>query len=511
VARTAVQTAMQGQEPGREGQVGQASQASQGQQHKRRSAGDARSAALPALDVDALAQRWQQQREALREATDRARAPLALLGYECVDLDAVLFAGSAGRAVLGAGEILAGFDRARCAEPLAVLAGGGRGVLLVPRARAAEREAALREEFAAHSGGQLLRTACVPYERTQEAQCLRWLALALADAADAGPLPGVSAGATLARCALCAGPLAAQDAGECARCAAAQRAGASLATAVPGSLAELAEGGRVVVLAAGANLRALLAAQSDLEALGALGLLLGAAVEQAQREAERTLPRAKGGLAGGLLAPRTGGVELRALLAPAHALRYAGDLVRAVQALTSDAARVASALADAAGSQLAPLGLSVGLALGDARIPAWRLAERARAAESAAGRACSSLGWRSALCPDRWVLGEDGALAEAGLGGTGLELRPYSLEATAWRSALHRAAALRRVPLSQRGYGVARESADPEQWNAFCYQVARSPAWRRYLRAAGADWRDPASLLSARADRSLEILMELAP
>ena len=54
-------------------------------------------------------------------------------------------------------------------------------------------------------------------------------------------------------------------------------------------------------------------------------------------------------------------------------------------------------------------------------------------------------------------------------------------------------------------------AADEEFWNQFRFQVARSPAWRRYYRACGADWRDPGALRAVHPDRGLEILAELVP
>jgi hypothetical protein len=114
---------------------------------------------------------------------------------------------------------------------------------------------------------------------------------------------------------------------------------------------------------------------------------------------------------------------------------------------------------------------------------------------------------------DRFSVDDDGLAGEPGLAGGGRESaresRSYSLEATSWQAVLRRAAALRRVSTSQRALARGRSPYDDEFWNQFRYQVSRDPAWRRYYRACGADWREPVALVAARPDRGLEILAEL--
>jgi len=452
------------------------------------------------------------QREQLRGATDSVREPLALLGYQPLDADGLLWSAGTGAVVHGAAALLGAFDREQAQRPLCVCAAGGSGVELVRRSEAAPREAQLRAEFANRTGGAQLCTASVPYERDREVECIRWLALALADAGDQAPVPAEAVQRVPAqRCVQCARPAAdgsgAKGAPHCAHCRAA------LGGLGPGSpesvaLSDVAEEGRVVVLCAGENPLALLSSAQDLETLGALTALLRAVISYACADAERGLRSAKRAGQSQWIAPRSGGTELVVLLPPSRALRFATELVRSVQSATSEAARVAGGLSDALGHRLGQLGLSVGMVAAEASIPAWRTLARARAAGAAASRTRASRGWRSALCVDRWVVGDAG---DSGVGEIGRELRAYSLVATAWQSTLHRASALRRIPASQRGTGPARQLVDPEYLTVLRYQVARRHAWRRYLRASGVDWRDPAALESARADRGLELLMELVP
>jgi hypothetical protein len=493
---------------------------------KRDAAHTPRGNPLPPLNLDALAESWRVRLQRLRDATDQTREPLALLGYEAAELDRFVLASRQPAAIAGAAEIVTAFDRHSQAKPLSVTAGGGRGIELVPRSLTGERQAELAREFAQRTHGAVLVTACVPYERPQEAECLRWLALALADAADTAQRPAWSPALSAAeRCADCetqaAPPGSANRAPICERCAACSREGQKTADG-HWEIPDLAEAGSVTAIAAGRGLRGLLASLESLEAVSGISALVFAVLEQAQREAEQSLLIRKGGGPGSgrrrIVAPATGGAEVLAIVSPSQALRYVGDLVRSVQSLSSEAVRIAGGFPESAASRISRMGLSVGLVVSDPHTPALGMLARARAAESLASHACASRGWRSAVHIERFTAGNawSGPDTEWTAGELPHDSRPYSLEATSWQSWLRRATALRRIPAAQRAQGQARigsyqASADAEFWNQFRYQVARSPEWKRYYRTCGADWREALSLHSARPDRGLQILAELVP
>ncbi|MCY1071202.1 hypothetical protein OV090_41045 [Nannocystis sp. RBIL2] len=439
-----------------------------------------------------------------------------LVGYDAHGIQELITASNRPLAMLGASGTITRFDSyAASSAPVSVFAGGGRGVELVDGHDAAIARCRLLEaHYAEQTFGGPLSTAAVPLDRLDQAASLRWLRQRLELLADAARPPGHGYLAAYTRksdqCADCGGYQATHESqrrdarGErvCLRCHAMTQRG-RLASERSGeeiqSLLELAPHGQYLAALSldGNNLGAFF---EDLRTLDDTRRASGA-LKQVFSDAHAAASRAIGSRHVSLA---TGGDDIRLFLPQSLVLRY-------LDALIPELERTAAALAARPPfrGRFDRFGVGVGVVLADAHLPAKRLMEYAHDLEQSAKRHCRTNGPRSAI--DFAVLtAGDASRIEPSLRRRGR--KPLGFGET-WEDALRDAAALARVPSSQRSLLFDEPADDCKEFgNQWRYQVARHAEWRAWYDATGREWRDAEAVVRDRPRaHHLDLLHFLAP
>lgn len=431
-----------------------------------------------------------------------------LVGYDINGIQELVTASNRPIAMRGASKAIAGFDQQVSSGALSVFAGGGRGIELAPSADDARKRVddlvrTFRE--ATHSG--VLAAEAVPFRRDLPAASLAWLRRKLENAKDAASRPG--------------GRLPADREGECVDCNALHadadlevkgeirrvcaRCSLLIATArdaggASHSLTEFARNRRLAAISAdGNNLGPFFASLGSLEETAVASEAVSDIFRAAHEEAKRRLGSLK------VLAPVTGGDDIRVFLAPEGVLTYVEALVRGVESGAAAAGDLGGVLSRAAAAAFARMGVGVGAVVAGDHYPAARLMVQAHALEVSAKTICRAAdGARSAF---------DFAILTSGEARLGPERsQALSLDETSWKAALRTASALRKVPSAQRAVLAERRSlaSDEEFENLFLYQVARWKKWQAWFDACGVDWRDRAAIRSQL--RGLRVdLLDLLP
>jgi hypothetical protein len=429
-------------------------------------------------------------RRKVQKARERAGESACLVGFEAVEIQRFVAASSRPIAIQGACEALKAFDADNAELPETIFAGGGRGVMLVPRDRREAWLNQLADAFSKHTIGLSLATAHVPFDAAHERESLRWLWLAQRSAHDACPPETIDLEAFLgASCTDCRArpgerPSPKPDAqpGEkvCRRCDELIRRGRSSQHAAMErwTLEDVAEDGLVGVVSADGNrLGRFFRSLSTLEALRAGSLVVSEIFATAHRSAIDRADRPKH------IAPITGGDDVKVFLPPTAALEYVSALMTFVEEHARHAGNVGGLLAGDPARMLAELGVGIGLLIAPFHVPATRLVDLAHSLEDEAKRRHRG---RSAVC-----------FAVQRSGGEPDDREHEAVGVKEWPELLRRARLLRdMVPRGQRpAMAAAWEMDDAERDNQILWQIARSRAWRDWYQACGEDWQNKRSAL----------------
>lgn len=426
-----------------------------------------------------------------------------LLGYDINGIQELVTASNRPITMRGASQTIKDFDAATGKDvALSIFAGGGRGVeLACSEADARARIEHLKETFRIETHGGVLAAAAVPYRRDLPQASLAWLRLKLGVAKDAavrpgGKLPPNKDGQCMDCCALHADhTIRGKDDEErlvCTRCfrLIAKARGTGEASK---SLLDFASNRRIAAISADGNsLGTFFASLTSLEEMAVASQAVADIFREAHEEASRRVAPMK------VLAPVTGGDDIRVFLPPNGVLLYVEALVCGVEHRAAAAGSLGGVLAPARALMFSRIGVGVGAVVAGDHYPASRLMDYAHKLELSAKAICHTVhrtsdtaggpGARSAF---------DFAVLTAGEAQVGREARsPLSMEETAWTKALRSARALRKVPTTQRAILAKRSGMPSEEEfeNLLRYQVARSSKWQEWFNACEIDWTDRAAL-----------------
>ena len=435
-------------------------------------------------------------RTRVEEAIRLAGAGAWLIGYDINAIQELVTASNRPITMRGASQAIKDFDASNCkGRPMSIFAGGGRGVeLACSEAEARARVEHLKEAFSSETHGGVLAADTVPYRRDPPGASLTWLRRKLEIAKDAALKPG--------------GKLPLNKEGQCEDCNALhadQRlhgkekvrlvcsrcfllTGKARGTGeVSQPLNEFASDGRIAAISAdGNNFGVFFASLNSLEQMAVASEAVADMFREAHEEAVQRIAPFR------VLAPVTGGDDIRAFLAPEAVLDYVEALVRGVERRAGGAGNLGGVLTLAQAQAFSRIGVGVGAVVAGDHYPAARLMEHAHELERSAKAICgvatgarkdaSSAGARSAF---------DFAILTSGDAQLGVERpSPVSMEAGVWAPALESARALRKVPGAQRAVLAERATLPSveEFENLFRYQIARSRNWQEWFNVCGVDW-----------------------
>jgi hypothetical protein len=455
-------------------------------------------------------------------ALERAGEQPWLVGYDASGIQELVTAAGRPISMRGASEVIKEFDRAvdEDSRGLTIFAGGGRGICLAQsESQGREMAMALAGRFRKDTYYGVLATGCVPLDRRDEAQSLRWLRRRLDIAKDEVELPTPALPDLRdLECVYCRryrGTPRMRDRVEeqvCGRCDAMIKHGRNTESAMSRSLADIAlrKDGNVGPIAAvsadGNDLGALFDSIESLVALAAVSRAVAEVFGRAHEEAMRTVPEER------RLPLVIGGDDVRAFLAPGYLLGYVDTLARAVKREAENRARtLRPMIGKDTTDRLSGIGIGIGAVVADTYFPAWRLMEYAHELEVNAKRSRhrTSGRWRRSTF-DVAVL-KDEAMMSGITGSRSLrDCRPLSLDEDEWQAVMKRVEALRDLPKSQQQILAAEGTMSEEELgNLLRYQVARSGKWQAFYEACGVDWRDPRAVVAHRPDRGLIDLLAL--
>lgn len=453
-----------------------------------------------------------------------------LLGYDINDIQALVTASNRPITMRGASQAIKDFDKSCKASPMSIFAGGGRGVELArSEADARARVEQLEETFRSATHGGVLAADAVPYRRDLEGASLTWLRRKLEIAKDTSPRPG----GELPRdkegqcedCSAFHGDQRVRGKDEervvCARCA--LLIGKARGTGEASqSLLEFARDRRIAAVSAdGNNFGALFASLTSLEQMAVVSEAVADMFREAHGEALNRNPSMK------VLAPVTGGDDIRAFLAPEGVLDYVEALVRGVERRADSAGDLGGVLTKEQKQDFLRIGVGVGAVVAGDHYPASRLMDYAHTLERSAKRICRAstgdnragpAGARSAFDFAILTSGEAQRSVEPTSpisGGAQRRIErpsPISMEPGAWTAALRSARALRGVPGAQRAVLAERATLPSfeEFQNLLRYRIARSSEWLEWFKTCDVNWKDDAALLG-HVNRVRVDLLDLLP
>lgn len=466
-------------------------------------------------EQDELAACVHEARDKVRRVLDGCGPDACLVGYDVNDIQGYVTANSRPVAMLGASHLIANFDETQRKRADCLFAGGGRGMFLVSAQQAKERVASLPGEFVEATECGVLAAAAVPFTRETQRASLQWLKMRLHVAKDEAAPPSDARpqrkSEQCPRCRLRKATTLVIAGGEeeqvCAACAKVTEAGREEARrrgTLGLSLVELSDRGIVAAVSAdGNNMGALFDALETLEAVAAMSVAVARIFKHAHEDALHTaaVDRRK------VVAPVTGGDDIRAFFGARHTADYVGALAAGIEGRAAKLGNLDGALSHEAARRAARMGVGVGVVIAADKSSATWMLQRAHDLERSAKRVCAPEGYRSAV-DFRWSSVGEAWIDHAPAPHHRSDQRPVSLASDPWNKYLRKVRALGEVPSSQRA--VIHERAgqgEAEFNNAFRYQVARSEAWRRWYAETDGDWRDAARVIAHAPDAGmLELL-----
>lgn len=468
-----------------------------------------------------------------------------LVGYDANGIQELITASGRPISMRGASEVILAFDQRVREEEPTIFAGGGRGILLARSEHEAHAKAdELVSRYRVTTLGGVMAACAVPFQRggDGEAQSIRWLRHRLGVEKDAArPPTGVLPDSKDSECVYCRNYRGTRERmrdGEleriCPRCDAMLEHGRRVGETgersdrfreMSRSIADVAEGDRIAVIAAdGNNLGALFDSLNNLVELAAISEVVATIFRAAQSRALECVPADK------RVHLMSGGDDVCAFLPPRAVLPYVETLVDVIESSANDHCRVITSwIAPTTAEQLGKLGVGIGAVVANVYYPAWRLIDHARALEHSAKVPCYQLGWRSGF-DFAVVTTEDAMAADVARTRSAGDIRPLQPRSRGWADARRDARALACIPSAQlavlaaeRTIREAESSDDPKQRkesapgtvpdaefaNMLRYQVARSPAWQRWYTTCGANWRVAEEVFARRPSRGLLDLMRL--
>ncbi|MBM3678239.1 MAG: hypothetical protein FJW96_10215 [Actinobacteria bacterium] len=449
----------------------------------------------------------------MARAIERAKSEPWLVASDANAIQEFVLASSRPIAMQGASALIEETDRALCADPATVFAGGGRALQVVSGAERQQRAESLVANFRHATGGGVLSVALAPYDATQPEQSLAWLRQRLTIAKDMAPAPDFGlAGPGDRQCTDCGvrraeHPSPRPDAGEdriCSRCLKSVRAGQKDRRRDEGwTIDEVAEQSKIAVVSAdGNNLGAFFAGLPSLVAQAVGSELVTKIFERAHGDAAPGNPH---------VAPITGGDDIRVFLRPSDLLGYVQKLGSAVERhARAEAGRRDLPLPDDAMGRLGKLSIGIGAVVADHHLPAYRLIEFAHLLEQSAKRKSRTTAGSTF---DFAILTSGDELLQGRPTRSAGDRRPYLVSQLAAET--ERASALLRVPRSQwsilddglPGSGASGDEA--ELANLLRYQVSRNEDWQRWYTSCGVEWRNPGEVVRGRPDRGTMALASL--
>ncbi|MBK9265644.1 MAG: hypothetical protein IPM54_38375 [Polyangiaceae bacterium] len=433
--------------------------------------------------------------ERVNGAVTQAGRAAWLVAYDINGIQQLVTSSNRPIAMRGASRTIQRFDNEQAAHELSIFAGGGRGYTLArSKDEAQNRIAQLQREFRELTISGVLAADAVPYDYTRPHESLVWLRRKLDNAKDAARPPGGVLPANKdEQCEDCHTLRAERtiNAGDdlrriCARCDNFIKHARKDDPAFKKSLLDYAnqeDGTLAAVSADGNNMGALFGMLRTLEQMAVVSVAVARIFESAHEQAVGANDRK-------ILAPVTGGDDIRAFMAPELVLDYVEALARGIE----DGARTAGDLDGVLSSRaqveaFKNIGIGIGAAIAWAHYPASALLNHAHMLERRAKAICRDAnGSRSAF--DFAILKSEDPAHE------NRQVMPMSMEQTVWRKAIDAGQALRNVPSAQRAMLSERFtiSSREEHDNLIRYQVARSKAWQVWFGHCRVDWTDPDEL-----------------
>lgn len=413
-----------------------------------------------------------------------------LVGYDINGIQELIAASSRPKIMHGASETIRKFDAAQAQSPLSIFAGGGRGYELVTSEDDAQKRVAqIPLDFRQATITGVVAAAAVPFDPKNHRMSRVWLDRKLDNAKDMAPRPGGMIPREKGEeCEDCHALVAERNADDradtrrtCARCN--QFKDCVRDIRFRESLKEYGEARRLAVVSAdGNNVGAFFRNLGSLQELAVASKAIAEIFVSAHL---RAMGENK------ILAPITGGDDIRAFMAPSLVLGYVEKLVRGVEeGIQEKMGDVGAVLSAEARKSFSHIGIGIGVVVAGDHYPAARLLAHAHDLEKRAKTMCRGKdGVRSAF--DFSILTSETTVGTQGMQGA------LSMEIAAWEKALHNARALKRnVPAAQRGLLVERFTSDsPEEfYNRFGYQVARSKKWQAWLDECRVEWYNPDKL-----------------
>lgn len=437
-----------------------------------------------------------------------------LMAYAVGGIQRLVFMSDRQGGIRAASKLVRDFDKWVMDESIprrlgTVLAAGGRGLLLVPRDQGARVEGELRGKFEKLIHDAPLSVVSVPFDPNNEEKSLRWL-WAVADARkdDAPPRSTAvptSTGADL--CMSCHRRDGAVDASRYVRDAAGMRVcdicqylfkiDEQNRRSDQGNydLASVAHDGRLAVVSADGNrMGQFFQSRSSLQSLAVASAVVSDVFTNAMSEACKVVRDDR------IVAPLTGGDDIRAFLDPRDLEAFVGTLSSSLHSLIDQ-------WASKTDPGLAKVGIGVGVVVAPTRFPALRLLDHAHQMEDRAKSYGRSMAWRSMAEIDVLVSGNE--LSEPRDRGA----EPSVELPDGWRALMKRARMLAQVSSSQRTSirDAARRlvSERREFENFFRYQVARHQKWQDYFESTGVNWRNATEVSTNIPSERLHALADL--
>lgn len=430
-----------------------------------------------------------------RKTADRIKAVIRragetpwLVGYDINGIQDLITASSRPITMHGASETLRMFDAAQANQPLSIFAGGGRGYeLAASKDEAQKRVATFQGELSKATVSGVVAAATVQFNASDVRMSLALLRRKLDNAKDAAPRPGGEIPADKnQQCQDCHalvkihpshdGPDARQICVRCGKFIDCVRGGD-----ISESLKHYANDRRLAAVSAdGNNMGDFFGKLRTLEELATASEAIADIFKTAHH-------RAKGNKK--ILAPVTGGDDIRAFMAPELVLEYVEELTNEVHEGVRRAGDLNGVLSKESSAPFSRIGIGIGAVVAGDHYPAAQLLGHATILEKQAKEICrGKSGARSAF--------DFAILTSETTAGARNNKQQLSMESSDWNAALDNARALRIVPATQRTILVDRFSADsPEEfYNRFRYQVARSKKWQKWLEDCRVKWQDPAEL-----------------
>ncbi len=447
----------------------------------------------------------------VQKAIERAGRDAWLVAYDINGIQQLVTASNRPITMRGASRTIEQFDSEQGSRELAIFAGGGRGYELTKSAKeATHRINELQGMFCGLTVSGVLAAAAVPYDHAHPKGSLTWLRRKLDNAKDAAYRPGgVLPYSKEQQCEDCYAMYADRTitAGEdrrrvCVRCDQFIKHARGNDPAVKKSLLDYANGEtrRVAAVSAdGNNMGALFGMLETLEQMAVVSSVVAQIFQSAH-------DRAVGSNDERILAPVTGGDDIRAFMAPELVLGYVEALARNVE----DSARGAGNLEGVLSSPelveaFGNIGIGIGAVVACDHHPASELLEHAHALERRAKAICRDRNGPRSGFDFAILMSEDPEYEQR-------KVKAISMERTGWARAIHAANALRQVPSTQRAIlGNRCTISSVEEFdNLLRYQVARSKQWQQWFEACDVTWTNPVELREHIAATRLDLLDLLA-